>query len=111
MVFCVFINVVPRWSSKYIRHFRESKCLGSHGNWDVLRKYIVDNFVLKLPATCDTYLLLCRVSNNLTAKAKIELTGVQSKAEMGHTGIANASFLCCWKPKMDDRVRNVIIEK
>ena len=66
---------------------------------------MVDNFVLNLPATCDTYLLLCRVYNNPTAKAKME----QSKAEMGHTGVANASFLCCWRPKMDDGVRNDII--
>ena len=75
----------------------------------------MDNFVLKLLATCDTYLLLCRVPNNPTAKAKMEHTGprsgVQSKAEMGRTRVANASFLCCWKPKVDDRVRNVIIER
>ena len=69
---------------------------------------MVDNFVLNLPATCDTYLLLCRVYNNPTAKANIERTGEQSKAEMGRTGVA---FLCCWRPKMDDGVRNVIIEK
>ena len=72
---------------------------------------MVDNFVLNLPATCDTYLLLCRVYNNPIAKANIERTGEQSKAEMGRTGVANASFLCCWRPKMDDGVRNVIIEK
>ena len=74
---------------------------------------MVDNFVLKLPATCDTYLLLCRVLNNPTAiaKAKMECTGEQSKSEMGRTGVANAFFLCCWRHKMDNGVRNVIIKK